>query len=153
MSRDGAWGAALVLACSPILAACGSSREIADRPLAPPVIREQFTPLPCPRSRVARQTTIGAEGCLERRILRTDAGIDARTRAIFGLLRDRTARRRFLVAERAWLRYRRASCRSVADVYRGGTAQPVAFAQCVVDRNRQHLEDLAPFEAFLRKRP
>jgi uncharacterized protein YecT (DUF1311 family) len=111
--------------------------------LAPPVIKEEFTPLPCPKSRAARETTIGLEGCAEQKILRTDARIDARARVIFRLLRDTTAKRRFAAAERAWLAYRRASCTSVADVYRGGSAQPVAFADCVLTRNREHLDELA----------
>jgi hypothetical protein len=33
------------------------------------VINESFTPFPCPRSRAARRTTTGAEGCSEQRIL------------------------------------------------------------------------------------
>jgi len=121
------------------------------QPLAPPVIKERFTPRPCPRSRAARGTTIGAEACLEKRIIRLDAKIDARARAIFRLLRDATAKRRFLVAERLWLGYRAASCTSVADVYRGGSAEPVAFADCLVSRDREHLAELAPFEGFLRR--
>jgi uncharacterized protein YecT (DUF1311 family) len=106
------------------------------------VIEEEFTPLPCPRGRAAR-TTVGAEGCLEKKILRTDARINSQARVIFRLLRDTTAKRRFVAAERAWLAYRRASCTSVADVYRGGSAEPVAFADCVLTRNREHLDELA----------
>jgi uncharacterized protein YecT (DUF1311 family) len=119
--------------------------------LAPPVIRESINPLPCPRSRAARQTTLGARACLNKVILRTDAAINARTKAIFRLLRDRTGKIRFLAAERAWLSYRTASCRSDADVYRGGSAQPILFADCVVRRNRTHLKDLASVNDFLRR--
>jgi len=115
------------------------------------VIKELFTPLPCPSSPAARRTTIGLEGCAERLILRTDTEINARTRAIFRLLRDMTAKKRFLAAERAWLAYRKLSCTSVADVYRGGSAEPVAFADCLVDRNKEHLKELASFERFLRR--
>jgi hypothetical protein len=83
--------------------------------------------------------------------LRTDAQIDARARAIFRLVGDTTGRRKFLAGETAWLVYRQASCNSVADVYRGGTAQPLAFGACVVSRNRQHLKELAGFEGFLKQ--
>jgi uncharacterized protein YecT (DUF1311 family) len=138
------------------LTACGSSARDSDqvrlsKRLAPPVIGEQFTPLPCPRSRAARQTTIGLLGCTEKVILRTDALINARARRIFRLLRDAAGRRLFLAAERAWLFYRRRSCLSVSDIYRGGSASPVVYATCVVDRNRVHLTELAEFERFLHR--
>jgi uncharacterized protein YecT (DUF1311 family) len=119
--------------------------------LEAPVIRESINPLPCPRGRAARQTTLGARACLNKAILRTDAAINARAKAIFRMLRDRTGKVRFLAAERAWLAYRTASCTSVADVYRGGSAQPVAFADCVVRRNRAHLNDLVSVHDFLRR--
>jgi hypothetical protein len=77
--------------------------------------------------------------------------MNARARVIFRLLRDLTARRKFLAAEQAWLAYRVAGCKSVADAYRGGSAQPVAFAECVVNRNEQHLKELASLEGFLRR--
>jgi uncharacterized protein YecT (DUF1311 family) len=119
--------------------------------LAAPVISESINPLPCPRNRRARQTTLGARACLNKVILRTDAAINARTKAIFRLLRDRTGKMRFLAAERAWLSYRTASCRSEADVYRGGSAQPILFADCVVRRNRTHLKELGSINDFLRR--
>jgi uncharacterized protein YecT (DUF1311 family) len=68
------------------------------------------------------------------------------------LLRDTTEKRRFLAAEKAWLAYRKASCTSAADIYRGGSAQPVAFATCVGDRHLTHLRELASFERVLRRR-
>jgi uncharacterized protein YecT (DUF1311 family) len=67
------------------------------------------------------------------------------------LLRDMTAKRRFLAAEKAWLAYREASCTTVADVYRGGSAQPLAYGTCVGSRNVQHLSELASFERLLRR--
>ena len=140
-----------------LLSACSgeSSSPIAHqttRPerLAPPVIRESINPRPCPRSRAARGSTLGATACLNQKVLRTDAAINARARSIFRLLRDRTGKERFVAAEKAWAAYREASCTSVADVYRGGSARPVAFADCVVRRNRVHLKELASFDAFLR---
>jgi uncharacterized protein YecT (DUF1311 family) len=106
------------------------------------VIEERFTPLPCQRGRAAR-TTVGAEACLEKEILRTDSEINARVRRIFRSLPDAIAKRKFVAAEHSWLVYREARCRSVADLYRGGTAEPVLYADCVVTRNRRHLEELA----------
>jgi uncharacterized protein YecT (DUF1311 family) len=138
--------------CTFALFGCGSAPAKQLERLEPPVIKESFTPLPCPRSRAARRTTIGAVGCAEQRILRTDRAINARAKSIFGLLRDRTAKRRFIAAEKAWLAYRKANCTSVADIYRGGSAQPVAFATCVGDRNVMHLRELRSFERLLRRR-
>jgi uncharacterized protein YecT (DUF1311 family) len=120
--------------------------------LAPPVIGESINPAPCPRGRAARGTTLGATACLNKRVLRTDAEIDARAFTIFRLLRERTLKQRFLAAEKVWAMYRQASCTSVADVYSGGSARPVMFADCLVRRNKAHLEELASFEDFLRHR-
>jgi uncharacterized protein YecT (DUF1311 family) len=137
----------LLVVCAAMLAGCRSPHPTAHqsaRPqaLAPPVIKEQFTPLPCPRGRAAR-TTIGSESCLDKQILRTDSEINARVRTMFRALPDAIARRKFVAAERSWLVYRETSCRSVSDLYRGGTAAPLLDADCVVTRNREHLDELA----------
>ena len=146
----------IALGAAAVLVACGASAGAAGAPRArapaPPVIKEGFTPRPCPRSRAARQTTLGAEACLERQILKTDAAINKQVRSIFGLLLDVLAKRRFVSGEKAWRTYRTKSCVSEADVYRGGTAEPLAFADCVVRRNRQHIADLKYFHATLRMR-
>jgi uncharacterized protein YecT (DUF1311 family) len=113
------------------------------------VVRESINPLPCPRGRAAKGTTLGATACLNQKVLRTDSAINARARSISRLLRDRTGKERFLAAEKAWAAYRQASCTSVADVYRTGSARPVVFADCLVRRNRVHLEELASFDDFL----
>jgi uncharacterized protein YecT (DUF1311 family) len=120
-------------------------------PLRPPAIKEGFTVLPCPRSRAARRTTLGLEGCSEHETLKTDGEINAHAKSIFHLLRDDVARRQFVAAEKAWLAYREKSCISVADVYRGGSAQPVFFSYCVVTRNKDHIKEIASFERFLRR--
>jgi uncharacterized protein YecT (DUF1311 family) len=144
MSRSRA--AVLLLACPAVLTGCRfwatTQQSTKLQTLAPPVIAERFTPLPCPRGRAAR-TTVGAEGCLGKEILRTDAEIDARARTMFRSLPDAIAKRKLVAAERSWLVYRDARCRSVSDVYRGGTAEPVLYADCVVARNRDHLRELA----------
>ena len=118
--------------------------------LKPPVIKESFTLLPCPKN---PQSTLDLEGCAEHRILRTDAAINARVKTIFVLLgRDRTvaAQARFVRGERAWLAYRRAVCDSRSDVFEGGTLAGLAAANCVADANVAHLKDLRAFERALR---
>jgi uncharacterized protein YecT (DUF1311 family) len=153
-------GAALALAYALIAAGCMSDSDsnadrrrsaTQDERLAPPVIKEGFTPLPCPRSRAARGTTDGAIGCAEQKVLRTDAAINRRSKTIFGLLRDRTAKRRFVAAEDAWLAYRKATCTNAADVFRGGSAQRVTFATCMAARNVEHVKELAALERLVRQ--
>ena len=117
-----------------------------SRSLEPPVIREVFTPLPCPKN---PQTTVALEGCAERAILSTDSTINAQTKVIFRLLRSRRTRVTFEQGEEAWLEYRGSTCTAEASFYSGGTAQPVANANCVVSRNQTHLADLAALRRTL----
>jgi uncharacterized protein YecT (DUF1311 family) len=117
--------------------------------LGPPIIREPWTPLPCP---VHPKSTLEIQGCLQRAVARSDRLIDAKTATIFRLIRQRSDRVAFVEGERAWLRYRRQSCSATASVYRGGSAEPIAFLQCEENRNARHLADLRETERTLRKR-
>lgn len=108
--------------------------------VAPPMIHEPFTPLPCP---LHPDTTLEVEGCQERRVLRTDRAINTRVRTIFRLLRTESARVSFVSGERSWQRYRRRSCAAEASRFGGGTAHGVAFLTCTLQRNKSHLVDLA----------
>jgi len=152
VQRRAARSAKAMLLFAPLLFAACSSAHPRGGVEAPPVIEETFTPLDCPAGRAARETTLGAEGCLERSILRTDAKINRRVRTIFRLLSDRGAKRRFVAGERAWHTYRQKVCEGEADIYRGGSAEPVAFASCELERNRTHLRELGAFELVLRRR-
>jgi uncharacterized protein YecT (DUF1311 family) len=114
----------------------------------PPVISEQFTPLPCPAK---PKTTRDFEGCAEQRIVRSDNAINEQVRLIFSLRMSAKARARFVRSERAWLTYRRALCESRADVYEGGSAARVVYAECVANENAAHLKDLSAFERDLRR--
>jgi len=109
----------------------------------PPVIREPWTALPCPTH---PSSTIEIEGCLQRAIVRSDRRIDAKAATIFHLLREKPDRTAFVEGERAWLQYRRRSCSATASVYRGGSAEPVAFLRCEEKRNARHLADLLDTE-------
>lgn len=132
------WTACAVLLSGLVLvgAALGAQR------LAPPVIKEKFTPLPCsgvPKNR----TTLQMEGCAERDILRTDATINRLYKTIFNQLATTSARRDFVAAARAWLAFRRADCLSVSDLFQGGTEAAVLDAQCAAERNRERIKDLS----------
>jgi uncharacterized protein YecT (DUF1311 family) len=132
----------LVLVGAACLAA-GATGAIAS----PPIINEPWTPLPCPQHPVS---TVDIEGCLERDVVRSDRLINAKAATIFNLIGRASDRSSFVAGERAWLQYRRRSCTAAASVYRGGSAEPVAFLQCEKTRNAKHLSDLVDTERMLR---
>jgi uncharacterized protein YecT (DUF1311 family) len=125
----------------------GQTARVRPAKLAAPVIREQFTPLPCPKH---PQSTLELEGCAELRIVRADKHIDGVVSALFALLPDDRARSRLAAAQRAWLAYRSADCASMSDKYQGGTFAGVAAAYCTGDRSVQRLKDLRRFASLLR---
>ena len=102
--------------------------------LAPPVIAEGFTLLPCP-PKPKPKSMLDLEGCAQHRILESDRAINKLVRKIFRSRSSAASRERFVRGERAWLTYRRAVCKSRADVYEGGSAAGLVFVTCVVDRN------------------
>jgi uncharacterized protein YecT (DUF1311 family) len=136
---------AVTLIATPV--AAGAPASIARlAKLAPPVIHEPFTPLPCTGA-PGHRTTLEMEGCAEQQILSSDKRIDALNQEIFGKLFDAAARRRFIAGHNAWLAYRRAYCLSASDVFEGGTEALVVYADCSASVNSQHVKDL---KAFLR---
>jgi uncharacterized protein YecT (DUF1311 family) len=116
--------------------------------LAPPVIHEPFTTLPCTGAPNNR-TTLQQEGCAEQQILRSDKTIDGLNRAIFRRLFDNRARRDLIAGHKAWLSYRHAFCQSESDVFEGGTEAGVLFAICEASVNTEHVKDLKTFLADL----
>jgi uncharacterized protein YecT (DUF1311 family) len=115
--------------------------------LGPPVIREPWTPLPCPAH---PSSTVDMEGCLERDVTRSDRRIDAKAATVFRLIKHPGDRAAFVSGEHSWLQYRRRSCSAAASVYRGGSAEPIAYLRCEKSRNVRHLSDLADSERILR---
>jgi uncharacterized protein YecT (DUF1311 family) len=126
-----------------------TSASAAVTKVAPPVIHEPFTALPCP---LHPDTTIDVEGCQEHRVLRTDRQINGEVKAIFRLLRTEEVRMTFVTGERSWLRYRRQSCAAEASHYTGGTAHGIAFLSCTLQRNKAHIADLAAMRKTLAQR-
>jgi uncharacterized protein YecT (DUF1311 family) len=147
--RVGFATAFILFAVAMLAAGCGSSaKKNATTPAAPPkpqVIRENFTPLPCPRH---PSSTLDMEGCAEQSTLRTDKGINAQVATIFTLLIP-SARPGFVRSERSWRVYRNSSCEAESSKYAGGTAAVVEYGYCVADLNRGHLHDLVQFRKFL----
>jgi uncharacterized protein YecT (DUF1311 family) len=146
-----ATASAVVLAASAVLltaSASASPHSGQAAKLSAPVIHESFTPLPCSGSPQHR-SSLQLEGCAEHQILGTDTKIDALNRAIFAMLADDAARRRFIAGHKAWLSYRRAFCLSRSDIFEGGTDAAVIDAVCVASLNEQHVKDLKMFVSDL----
>lgn len=114
-----------------------SSRDAVRSDLAVPVVRESFTLLPCSTS-----TTLGLEGCAERKILSLDLKIDALRDEIFGRLYNRAAKHRFIIAESDWFTYRQALCSSESDRNEGGSLVGVDFADCAARLDQRHVAEL-----------
>jgi uncharacterized protein YecT (DUF1311 family) len=116
-----------------------------QHPTGPPVIHESFTLLAC-----NEDTTIGEEGCSEHKIISLDHRIDVETSIAYHLLQGKAPRRDLDAAAAAWLAYRSADCTSQADVYAGGTEEPVAYAMCEVRSDAARLADVDAFVHALR---
>jgi uncharacterized protein YecT (DUF1311 family) len=112
--------------------------------LAPPVIHESFTPMPCTGS-PGHRSTLQEEGCAEQQILRSDKQINTLNRKIFTALHTTSGRRDLIAGHRAWLGYRKSYCLSVSDVFQGGTAAGVVDADCTATVNGQHVSNLRTF--------
>jgi uncharacterized protein YecT (DUF1311 family) len=112
--------------------------------LAPPVIHEPFTPMPC-SGKPGNRSTLQEEGCAEQQILHSDKQIDALNQKIFNALHTTSARRDLVTGHRAWLTYRKSYCLSVSDVFQGGTLATVVDADCVATVNGQHVANLRTF--------
>jgi uncharacterized protein YecT (DUF1311 family) len=112
--------------------------------LAPPVIRESFTPMPC-TGKPAHRTTLQDEACSEQQIVRSDKQINALNQKIFEALDTNSARRDLIAGHRAWLAYRKSYCLSVSDVFQGGTLAGVVDADCVATVSAQHVSNLKTF--------
>ena len=138
--------AIVLIATSAAAGAAGPPGHARAAKLAPPVIDESFTPLPCTGA-PGHRTTLEMGGCAVQQILASDKRIDALNQAIFGKLFDAAARRRFIAGHNAWLAYRHAYCLSASDVFEGGTEAGVVDATCTAAVNSQHVKNLKAFLA------
>ena len=114
--------------CSLVVIAVPTALAVAAPTLRPPVIRELFTPLACPKN---PQSNIAIEGCAERQILATDRRINRQVAGIFRLLPNYTRRVKFVRGERDYLSYRRSQCmkeaagRRIHGIWRTGAVRAV----------------------------
>jgi uncharacterized protein YecT (DUF1311 family) len=114
--------------------------------LTPPVITEDFKPvIPCNSN-----TTAGQIGCGEHATLAADKELDADVRVIFNSFHgDDPSLGDFITAQKTWLTYRAADCKSQSDVYQGGTEQPVVLVNCLASDDRYRRQDLKAFYLLL----
>jgi uncharacterized protein YecT (DUF1311 family) len=118
----------VLTAASVALASCGSSSPstTTTTTVATPMITEHFTKLPC-----NHKNTLGLEGCAEGQLLSADRRIDNEVKLLFSLV-PKAQRTSLTASEKIFLTYRKSTCTSFSDVYRGGTFAPVEFALCEV---------------------
>jgi uncharacterized protein YecT (DUF1311 family) len=135
----------LPLLATAVACAGGESEPPREPPAASVAAREA---LRCP---LRPATTLALEACAAERRARLDRAIAEKRRSILARPISAGARRRFLRAEQAWRRHRRARCESRADVYEGGSAARVVLGECMADESAAHLRDLRAFERDLRR--
>jgi uncharacterized protein YecT (DUF1311 family) len=139
--------ATIVAACAAV-ALTSAAQAVASNghvaKLAPPIIHETFTPLPCSGT-PGRRSTLQEEGCAEQQILHSDKQINTLNQKIFTALSTNSARRDLIAGHKAWLAYRKSYCLSVSDVFQGGTLAGVVDADCIATVNGQHVSNLKTF--------
>ena len=118
----------VLAAASVALASCGSGSPSSSTAttVATPTITEHFTKLPC-----NHKNTLGLEGCAEGQLLSADRRIDSEVKLLFSLI-PKAQRKSLTSSQKVFLTYRKSTCTSFSDVYRGGTFAPVEFALCEV---------------------
>ncbi len=139
--------ATIVAACATVALTSAAQAVASDghvAKLAPPVIHESFTPLPCSGT-PGKRSTLQEQGCAEQQILHSDEQIDSLNQKIFNALSTNSARRDLISGHKAWLAYRKSYCLSVSDVFQGGTLAGVVDADCTATVNNQHVTNLKRF--------
>ncbi len=126
-------GAAAVVLCFVAPSSAGAASSTSA-----PVIREQFTLLPCPHKPA---TTVQIEGCAEHKVIAADKTIDTLNAKIFVKL-SKAGRADFIATNRDWVKYRGDACSTEASIYSGGSIQPVAYANCLVSIDGSHVTEL-----------
>jgi uncharacterized protein YecT (DUF1311 family) len=118
----------VLVAAGVALASCGSGSPTSTTTTtaASPVITEHFTKLPC-----NHKNTLGLEGCAEGQLLSADRRIDKEVKLLFSLV-PKAQQKSLTSAQKVFLTYRKSTCTSFSDVYRGGTFAPVEYALCEV---------------------
>jgi uncharacterized protein YecT (DUF1311 family) len=119
---------------------CSTAYGAAGRPTLP--VRaspNSLAAFPCPRNPIA---TVDLEACEAHKQLSLDRAFNRLTATLWPIL-DRTGRREFVSAHRAWFMYRDQECRARAREGLGGTGAGVVFAQCETEITKARVRELA----------
>jgi uncharacterized protein YecT (DUF1311 family) len=117
----------LLGAAASALLALGLVAGASASPLKTPVIKENFTRLPC-----NHKTTLGMEGCAEGQLVAADHQINLQVALLLTSMSTSSQKAAFVKAENLWFTFRGADCMSVSATYQGGSLAPVEFARCEV---------------------
>ena len=117
----------LLVAATSVTLALSLSAVAAASPLKTPVIKENFTKLPC-----NHKTTLGLEGCAEGQLVSADHQINLQVALVLTSMSTNSQKADFVKAENLWFAFRGADCMSVSATYQGGSLAPVEFARCEV---------------------
>jgi uncharacterized protein YecT (DUF1311 family) len=127
--------------------------------LAPPVIHEGFSLLPC-----TKKNDLGMEGCEEHQIVKLDKVIDKAEQVLFTMLEKEASideptsdttdevgvAQRLSQAQSDWFNYRLSECRSESDVALGGTDASLLAGMCDIKLDQQRLAQLKSFYLALK---
>jgi uncharacterized protein YecT (DUF1311 family) len=136
------WSAAICVGA--VLIGASISAVSSAGTLAPPVITEPYTPLPCHRN-----TTLGLEGCTEGQLTTADRGINEQVKVLFDAISAARQRRTFVAVETEWMKYRTADCSTVSAIFQGGTIAPLEYALCEVRDDEARSADLHSYFSLL----
>lgn len=130
---------ATVIAIAVPASAAPSGAASASTPSSrPPMLSEPFRPvLACDR-----RTTVGLEGCGERKVLALDRQVNADVLVVYRLEHGAPARQDLVAAQRAWISFRLLDCESQSDAYRGGSLRPVEYVDCLAVEDAARHTDL-----------
>lgn len=72
---------------------------------------------------------------------KADAAMTALYKKLMATL-DEKGKQLLLEAQRAWIKYKEAHCKSVANAYDGGSMQPMVYSGCIADLTRARSKEL-----------
>jgi uncharacterized protein YecT (DUF1311 family) len=92
---------------------------------------------PCPDARTQTEMNL----CAARELRTADAELNRVYQQLTGAL-EPDLRASLRTAQRAWIAFRDADCRSEAAEYEGGSMQPMVLSSCLADRTRDRTAQL-----------
>jgi len=135
-------GLTALLGFAPASVLAGSSSS--GRSPKPPFVTEPAGLVP----QCNQNTQVGLDGCAYRQLLAADKLLNMDIRVVWVLL-GISERSDFVGAQGLWLKYRSADCTSQADLFQGGSIQPMEYTACLAGDDALRREDLKSFYVLL----